>query len=289
MVKHRHLALVAALIAWGVSMTAVAVYFVGRKSLWFGAGTAAAILGIHISLYHLALALGGTSIIGYAARWFRGRPVEGETPAPSTTGSVIHWAFRYDLLVWAISLGRERAFREKQIDLADLMPGESVLDVGCGTGTLAIAAKRRVGPAGKVYGIDASPEMIARAVKKARRAGLEMDFKAAAIESLPFPDATFDAVLSTVMLHHLPDEARRQGIHEIRRVLKPGGRLLAVDFGGSEDKRHSRTARHRNHAHFDIRRVMPELSEAGLSNLESGKVGFRDLWFVRSAAPSAPK
>jgi ubiquinone/menaquinone biosynthesis C-methylase UbiE len=283
-IKHRHLVLIAAIAAWVISMAAVAAYFLGRKWLWFGAGTAGALLGVHIGLHYVAIALGGTSLVGYGLRWFHGGRAEGERIAPSTTGTVIHWAFRYDLLMWMISFGRERAFREKQIDLAVLKPGESVLDVGCGTGTLAIAAKRRVGANGSVYGIDASTEMIARAAGKARRAGQEVRFESAAIERLPFPDATFDVVLSSVMLHHLPDEARRAGIREIRRVLKPAGRLVAVDFGGAADERHSRTARSPNHAHFDIRRVIPELTEVGLGEVESGKLGFRDLWFVRSAA-----
>src|SRR5262245_44549049 len=86
---------------------------------------------------------------------------------PSTPGSVLHWAARYDLMVWLFMLGRERAFREKALRLVRLAPGDSVLDVGCGTGTLAIAAKSHVGPTGTVCGIDASPEMIARADKKA--------------------------------------------------------------------------------------------------------------------------
>jgi len=80
--------------------------------------------------------------------------------------------------------------------------------VACGTGTLAITAKRRVGPNGRVFGIDASPEMIKRARKKARKAGVDVVLENAVVEKLPFPDATFDSVLSTVMLHHLPDEAR---------------------------------------------------------------------------------
>ena len=69
-------------------------------------------------------------------------------PAPQTTGKVIHWAFAYDLLVSVLWLGREGAFRKRVVALASLKPGESVLDVGCGTGTLAIAAKRSVGPEG---------------------------------------------------------------------------------------------------------------------------------------------
>lgn len=149
--------------------------------------------------------------------------VENRDSTPATSGIVLHAARFYDFLAWAVMLGREGAFRKKVIDLVRLKPGESVLDVGCGTGTLAIAAKRRVGSTGRVYGVDASPEMIARAGEKTRKAGLDIEFKNEVIETLAFPDAQFDAVLSTLMLHHLPRRLREDGTREIRRVLKPGG------------------------------------------------------------------
>jgi ubiquinone/menaquinone biosynthesis C-methylase UbiE len=205
---------------------------------------------------------------------------------PSTTGSVLHRAARYDLLVWLLTLGRERVFREKVLRLARLKPGESVLDVGSGTGTLAIAAKRLVGPMGTVNGIDASPEMIARARNKAMKAGVEVVFKTAVAEALPFPDAHFDAVLATMMLHHLPSEARQQCFHEMRRVLKPDGRLLAVDFGGPARERRGLIAHFHRHNQFDLRDVIPVLSGAGLNSVESGAVGFSDLQFVLAAASS---
>ena len=92
--------------------------------------------------------------------------------APVTKGAVMRSSARfYDLMVWLLTFGRERAFRERLVELARVQLGESVLDVGCGTGSLAIAAKRRVGPTGIVHGIDASPEMIARATRKATKAG----------------------------------------------------------------------------------------------------------------------
>ncbi|HLZ42905.1 MAG TPA: methyltransferase domain-containing protein, partial [Candidatus Sulfotelmatobacter sp.] len=96
--------------------------------------------------------------------------------APRTTGIVLHSPIVYDLTVWLAFFGRERVFREKVLELARLMTGECVLDVGCGTGTLAIAAKRRLGPSGTVHGVDASPEMLARAQKKAKKAGVEISF-----------------------------------------------------------------------------------------------------------------
>jgi ubiquinone/menaquinone biosynthesis C-methylase UbiE len=206
----------------------------------------------------------------------------------STTGSVLHWAASYDPLVWLVTLGRERVFREQVVRLARLQPGESVLDVGCGTGTLAIAAKRCVGPTGTVYGIDASPEMIARAGKKARRAGAEVVFTHAVAEALPFPDAHFDAVLSTVMLHHLPRNARQQCAYEIRRVLKPGGRVLAVDFGGPARERRGLFAHVHRHGHVNLPDMIALLSEAGLNMVESGAVGMRDLQFVLATAPGCP-
>ena len=204
---------------------------------------------------------------------------------PNTTGLVLHWAARYDLLVWLVTLGRERVFREKVLRLARLEPGESVLDVGCGTGTLVIAAKRHVGPTGTAYGIDASPEMIARADRKARKASVRVVFKNVAAQALPFPDAQFDAVLTTIMLHHLPRKARQQCACEIRRVLKPGGRVLAVDFGAAARERRSLLAHFHRHGHVNFRDLMAVLSEAGLSSVESGAVGISDLQFVLATAP----
>jgi len=203
-------------------------------------------------------------------------------------GIILHAARFYDFLAWAMMLGREGAFREKMLDLARLKTGESVLDVGCGTGTLAIAAKRRVGSTGKVYGIDASPEMTARASKKARKAGLDIVFKNDVIEALSFPDAQFDAVLSTLMFHHLPRKLREEGTREIRRVLKPGGRALVVDFGGTELQRGLVARFHHRHGHVNLSQVVELLSAAGLNVLESGAVGIKDLHFTLATTPCFP-
>jgi ubiquinone/menaquinone biosynthesis C-methylase UbiE len=206
-------------------------------------------------------------------------------PPLGTSGSVLHAAAGYDWLLWLVTFGRERIFRERVLRLARLEPGESVLDVGCGTGTLAIAAKRHAGPTGPVYGIDASPEMIARASRKARKAGLEVFFKNALAQALPFPDAHFDAVLTTIMLHHLPRTARQECALEMRRVLKPRGRVLAVDFARAAREQRSVIGHFHRHGHVDLGDIITLLSEAGLKSVESGAVGINDLQFVL-AVPS---
>jgi len=209
----------------------------------------------------------------------------GDRAAAATKGQVMRSSARfYDLMVWLLTLGREGPFRERLVELARLQPGESVLDVGCGTGTLAIAAKQRVGAAGVVHGIDASPEMIARATRKATKGGVDVTFRTAVVEALPFPDRQLDVVLSTLMLHHLPRTTREQSAREIRRVLKPGGRVLAVDFGMPGRHRKGIISHLHRRGHLTLDSVIELLSASGLTVVESGTVGVRDLHFTVATA-----
>lgn len=207
-----------------------------------------------------------------------------QTAAHATTGRVLHGAGLYDFLAFLFTRGRERSLRERMIQLACLDPGDAVLDVGCGTGTLAIAAKKRVGSTGAVFGIDASPAMVAKASRKSARAGVDVAFAKAVVEALPFPDARFDAVLSTLMLHHLPRRVRRQCVAEIRRVLKPHGRLLVVDFGRPQE-RHGILAHFHRHGHVDFADVRAMLMDAGFTVTQDGPVGFSSLQFVLASTP----
>ena len=193
----------------------------------------------------------------------------------------------YDALAAVLTLGRERALRDRLAELARLAPSEAVLDVGCGTGSLALAAKRRVGATGTVVGVDASPEMIALAARKAARAGTEVTFRNACAERLPFPDGTFDAVLATLMLHHLPATLRRECAREALRVLKPGGRMLAVDFSRPSQKRGGLLAHLHRHGGVPLDAMVALLRDAGLRVEETGSVGVSDLRFVLAVTPKS--
>ncbi len=95
---------------------------------------------------------------------------------------------------------------------------------------------RRVGRAGRVAGVDPGTEQIARARAKAARRHLPVEFQIGVIEQLAFPDRSFDVVLSTLMMHHVPAPVKRQGLAEIARVLKPGGRLVMADFTHKKER-----------------------------------------------------
>ncbi len=153
----------------------------------------------------------------------------GELPAPHTRGQVISWPRIYGAVLWLATRGREPAFRQKLADLALFRMGETVLDIGCGTGAQTLIAKERVGALGRVAGIEPSPPMIAYARRKAARRGLAIDFQLGVIEQLKSPDQSVDVALCIIVLHHMPDDAKRQGLGEVARVLKPTGRLLVVD------------------------------------------------------------
>jgi ubiquinone/menaquinone biosynthesis C-methylase UbiE len=120
--------------------------------------------------------------------------------------------------------------RDTYLTLLDLAAGERVLDVGCGSGVVTRQIAGRVGPTGRVVGLDPSPALLAVARELAREAGLtdNVEFLEGSALRLPFPDASFDAVVCVTVLSHVPKG--ETAIPELARVLRPGGRLGVFDF-----------------------------------------------------------
>ena len=138
----------------------------------------------------------------------------------------------YDPLVRLTT--REDHFKRMLVEQAAPGAGRRVLDLGCGTGTLAILVKRTQ-PYADVAGLDADPEMLERASSKAAEAGVEIEFDEGYSTALPYDDESVDLVLSTLFFHHLDPEPKRQTVEEIARVLRPGGRLHVADWGKPSD------------------------------------------------------
>jgi ubiquinone/menaquinone biosynthesis C-methylase UbiE len=124
----------------------------------------------------------------------------------------------------------EKRVKGELIDQAGIRAGHRVLDIGCGTGTLAILVKRRH-PEAEVVGLDPDPKALARARRKAEAAGTGIRFDEGFANKLPYPDASLDRVFSSLMFHHLEREAKLAMLRELRRVIAPGGSLHLLDFG----------------------------------------------------------
>ena len=134
----------------------------------------------------------------------------------------------YDPLV-ALTL-RERTFKHELRRQADVGPGHAVLDIGCGTGTLAVWMKQAC-PDIAMTGIDADPAVLARAKGKAERAGVDIAFERGLSSHLPYADRVFDRIVSSLFFHHLTRAETEKTVAEMFRVLKPGGLLCVADWG----------------------------------------------------------
>jgi demethylmenaquinone methyltransferase/2-methoxy-6-polyprenyl-1,4-benzoquinol methylase/phosphoethanolamine N-methyltransferase len=173
------------------------------------------------------------------------------------------------------------------IELAAPVAGERVLDVGCGTGSLAVALKATIGQTGSVQGVDASEEMIEVARRKATRAGVDAGFQVGLAEAIPFPAQSFDLVVSQLAFHHLPGDLKQRAFKEIHRVLKPGGRCLIVDFEPPKTALGRLVGRMHlgpEMMQTDVRHYRPLMEEAAFKDVESGRTRHRLLSYVRGRA-----
>ena len=180
------------------------------------------------------------------------------------------------------------AARQLLVDQAALQPGQRVLEVGCGTGTLVLMVKRAQ-PHIAVVGLDPDPKALERGRTKAARAGVKAQFDEGFGDRLPYGDATFDRVLSSFMFHHLPKEEKLGFLREVRRVLKAGGSFHLVDFEGAHGV-HSWLAR-RFHSGAQLEdnahdKLLAFLRQSGFERAEkvaSGHRFFGDTAYYRAS------
>jgi ubiquinone/menaquinone biosynthesis C-methylase UbiE len=203
-----------------------------------------------------------------------------------TTGITIHWAPQYDIFTSLIGLGENSRNSRMVVEMANIKPGDKVLDVGCGSGNLTLTTGRTA----SAYGIDASLEMIEEARKKAKRSGSTTVFDIGLVEKIAFPYATFDVVISRLVIHHLPDDLKAQGFAEIFRVLKPGGHFFIADFNPPTNPilAHVTSALvGETMMQSDVWSIPAMLIEAGFVDVTSGPTRSAFLAFVSGVKPAA--
>jgi ubiquinone/menaquinone biosynthesis C-methylase UbiE len=208
-----------------------------------------------------------------------------DTPErPYLAGMGKHWLLPlYDPLTRLVGIPR---LHRRLLDQAGLRAGQQVLEIGCGTANLLLAAKKAAPGIGAV-GLDPDPTALARASRKARRRGLDVRLDRGYADALPYDDESFDVVLSSLMLHHLPTEEKEPAAREVRRVLRPGGRLHVVDIGGHGSEHDGLMARRghgKRHLHETSGEAIPELlRRAGFPDVtevdtRAGRLG-RFTWY----------
>ena len=125
---------------------------------------------------------------------------------------------------------RESSFKHRLIEQARIEKGHRILDLGCGTATLTILVKKSH-PEAEVVGLDGDPRVLKIAKAKVARSDLDITLDLGLAFELPYPDNSFNRVLSSLLLHHLTRENKKRTLTEVLRVLRPGGELHLADFG----------------------------------------------------------
>jgi ubiquinone/menaquinone biosynthesis C-methylase UbiE len=203
------------------------------------------------------------------------RLMHGSANPKSTDGITLGTPRLYEAMAQLVFMGRRRSTYQALVAAAGVKAGDVAVDVGCGTGFLTALMAAAVGNGGRAIGIDAAPEMVAFATHKARQR-TNCHFQTGAAEALPLESGTVDAVVSSLMLHHLSPDSQVAFIAEARRVLRPGGRILVADvahetsgFGANLLFRVTGLSHMRDHAPA----LEPLLAEGGFTELQGGRAG----------------
>lgn len=157
-------------------------------------------------------------------------PRAADAPYLPPAGKAAYLPF-YDVLTRLAGVRRRHA---RLVELAGIRPGDRVLDLGCGTGAVAVRVARAV-PGAHVTGVDPDLPALRRAARAARRARVPLTLVRGYGQALPFPDASVDRVVSSLALHHVGADARDATAAEVARVLRPGGTVTVLDFGAHDD------------------------------------------------------
>jgi ubiquinone/menaquinone biosynthesis C-methylase UbiE len=211
---------------------------------------------------------------GYVSGGAEGVKTTMEDSRPYLPAAGYNWLLPlYDPIVKL--LGGEQA-RKALLEQAALRPGQRALDIGCGTGTLVTLIKR-LHPNVEVCGLDPDPKALARARRKAERASVTIRLDPGFADDLPYPDASFDKVFSSFMFHHLQQDEKGKALREVRRVLRPGGSLHLLDFGGQESGAGGFLA-HLLHSSHRLRdnsedRILSLMSRAGFADAKKVSQG----------------
>jgi ubiquinone/menaquinone biosynthesis C-methylase UbiE len=215
-----------------------------------------------------------------------GTLLHGSSRPASTTGRTIGTPRLYDLVTGALFAGRRKKAFRALVTAVAARPGDRVLDVGCGTGVFARLLAEVVGPSGEVLGVDAAPEMVAHAERRSRSLR-NCRFEVGSAGALAYPDGRFDLVVSTLTLHHLAPVDQLPAVTEMRRLLRPGGRLLLAEFQAPSG--HGWNLVLRTTGLAAMKRAVPRLeilvTDAGFIQIERGEVP-PWLYYVRATNPA---
>lgn len=187
----------------------------------------------------------------------------------------------YDFLLWAAF--PERKIKKAMIYHADFSPTQNVLDYGCGTGTLLLMIKRNF-PEINLTGIDVSQEMVGLAKHKIKKEDLELSVLKYDGKTLPFPDDSFEKIVSSFVFHHLSTAGKREALKELFRVLKTDSQLCITDFGKGKNLFTAlsfqiiRLLDGYENTLVNAKGLIPQfISETGFKKIEQKKV-FNTLW-----------